>query len=258
TYQMAKYFALEKKRSWDTEYDDQLDQFYTDPEIGYLRFYENAYEEIVQAYNKIRNYLTRKPYSEEKWKLNFDNPTFANGWDRNKERDNSALIFRKGNEYFLGVMRKGHNDIFLEKNRVATSESNSFYEKLVYKLFPDPSKMMPKVCFSKKGLEFFNPPQEIYEIYKKSEFKKGDTFSVDNMQKLIKFYIQCLKTYPGWKDYNFTEIKDPKDYCNNIGEFFNDVARSGYKIWFVSIGEEYIKAKNESGELFLFQIYNQD
>lgn len=40
---------------------------------------------LNSLYNKTRNYLTRKPYSEEKFKLNFESPTLLNGWDKNKE-----------------------------------------------------------------------------------------------------------------------------------------------------------------------------
>jgi len=194
-YQMAKYFAVEKKRAWNTDYE--LDVFYTDPSFGYLEFYKDAYEEIVQVYNKLRNYLTKKLYCEEKWKLNFDNSTLANGWDKNKEADNFALILRKDGKYFLGIMTKGHNTLFSDRLAKKFKENleEGKYEKMVYKFFPDQAKMFPKVCFSAKGLEFFQPSEEIWNIYKNSEFKKGKTFSIQSMQKLIDFYKDCLNKY---------------------------------------------------------------
>ncbi|QQS59074.1 type V CRISPR-associated protein Cas12a/Cpf1 [Candidatus Peregrinibacteria bacterium] len=257
-YQMAKYFALEKKRAWQTDYE--LDAFYTNPENGYLQFYENAYEEIVQVYNKLRNYLTKKPYSEEKWKLNFDNPTLADGWDKNKESDNSAVILRKNGEYYLGLMSKGNNKIFDDRNIQNFSKNieQGKYEKVVYKFFPDQAKMFPKVCFSAKGLEFFQPSEEIWNIYKNAEFKKGETFSINSMQKLIDFYKDCLKKYDGWKGYDFEHLKTTELYQENIGEFFRDVSEDGYKITFQDISESYINEKNQNGELYLFQIKNKD
>lgn len=143
-HEMAKYFAIEKKRGWLAKYE--IGEFYTNPQNGYLLFYKNAYEEIVQPYNKIRNYLTKKPYSEEKWKLNFENPTLADGWDKNKESDNSAVILRKNGKYFLGLMTKGHNKIFDDQHqeRFVNGLSEGKYEKVVYKFFPEPSKMIPK------------------------------------------------------------------------------------------------------------------
>ncbi len=257
-YQMAKYFALEKKRKWLDDYE--TGDFYENPEFGYKLFYDNAYEEIVQSYNKLRNYLTKKPYSEAKWKLNFENPTLADGWDKNKESDNSTVILRKDGKYYLGLMAKGHTKIFDDRNSAKFSENseNGKYEKVVYKFFPDQAKMFPKVCFSVKGLEFFKPSEEIWNIYQNSEFKKGDTFSVSSMQKLINFYKDCLTKYEGWKGYAFQHMKPTEAYQENIGEFFRDVAQDGYKISFQLISDAYVKEKNDKGELFLFQIKNKD
>lgn len=257
-YQIAKYFAVEKKRAWLAKYE--LDSFYTHPETGYLKFYENAYEDIVQVYNDLRNFLTKKPYSEEKWKLNFENPTLANGWDKNKESDNSAVILRKGKKYFLGLMAKGKNKIFNDcfKENFKEKIEKGKYEKVVYKFFPDQAKMFPKVCFSDKGLKFFKPSEEILHIYKKGEFKKGDTFSVASMQRFIDFYKDCLTKYEGWQGYNFIHLKPTISYQKNIGEFFRDIAEDGYKIDFKDISEHYINEKNKNKELYLFEIHNKD
>ncbi|KXK09286.1 MAG: hypothetical protein UZ20_WS6002000592 [candidate division WS6 bacterium OLB21] len=111
-----------------------LDTFYTEPDIGYLEFYANAYEEIVQPYNKVRNYLTRKPYSEEKWKLNFDNPTLADGWDKNKVASYSTVILRRNHEFFLGIMKKGYNKLFTKAKDTQEAEVEpNHYELLNYK-----------------------------------------------------------------------------------------------------------------------------
>jgi len=257
-YQMAKYFALEKKRTWNEDY--QTGDFYDKIDVGYLVFYKDAYEQIVGGYNDLRNYLTKKSYSEEKWKLNFENSTLADGWDKNKESDNFAVILRKDGKYFLGIMAKGHNKIFDDRNKERFLQNIEYgkYEKVVYKFFPDQAKMFPKVCFSKKGLKFFKPSDEILNIYKNAEFKKGDNFLVQSMHKLIDFYKDCLTKYEGWKGYNFTHLKPTKDYQENIEEFFRDVVKDGYKITFQDISEYYINEKNQNGELYLFQIKNKD
>lgn len=257
-YQLSKYFAIEKKREWLSEYDDRLDVFYTEPEYGYLKFYEGAYEDIVQQYNKIRNYLTKKPYSESKWKLNFENPTLAAGWDRNKEEDNTAVLMRKNGDYYLGIMKKGHNRQFRDSTAHSTNESEEYYEKLVYKLLPDPSKMMPKVCFSQKGLDFFKPSEEILDIYENSRFKKGENFEISAMQKLIAFYTEAMSTYEGWQCYDIAKIKKSSEYKENMSEFFADVARAGYKISFEKVNDRYITDNNENGSLYLFRMHNKD
>ncbi|MBI5614149.1 type V CRISPR-associated protein Cas12a/Cpf1 [Candidatus Gottesmanbacteria bacterium] len=258
-YAMGTYFAVEKKRAWLMEYS--LGEFYTDPEIGYLKFYDNAYEGIVQNYNLLRNYLTKKPWDgAQKWKLNFENSTLADGWDKNKESDNFAVILRKENQYFLGIMKKGHSKIFSDRNETQYSDSmdSRSYEKMVYKFFPDPSKMFPKVCFSEKGINYFNPPKKVLDIYEKAEFKKGDSFNIYSMHELIDFYRNCLTMYEGWKDYDFKNLRPTQEYTDNIGEFYTDVSRDGYRISFKNISQDYINKKNLNGELYLFEIYNQD
>jgi len=61
---------------------------------------------VTPLYNMVRNYLTSKPYSTKKIKLNFENSSLMDGWDLNKEPDNTTVIFRKDGLYYLGIMGK--------------------------------------------------------------------------------------------------------------------------------------------------------
>lgn len=69
---------------------------------------------ITHLYDKVRNRLTRKPYSTEKIKLNFENAQLLNGWvdSKTEKSDNGTqyggYLFRKLNEigeydYYLGI-----------------------------------------------------------------------------------------------------------------------------------------------------------
>ena len=70
---------------------------------------------IISLYNKARNFATQKPYSIEKFKLNFNCPALLNGWDVNKEKDNLSILFRKDGSYYLGIIdSKQKNDVFKE------------------------------------------------------------------------------------------------------------------------------------------------
>ena len=51
-------------------------------------------ETVTPLYNKVRNWLTRKPYSTEKIKLNFDNAQLLGGWDVNKEPDCTGVLLQ--------------------------------------------------------------------------------------------------------------------------------------------------------------------
>ncbi len=80
-----------------------------------LRTIWNALDAITLLYNKVRNWLTRKPYSTEKIKLNFENNgALLSGWvdSKTENSDNGTqyggYIFRKKNEigeynYYLGI-----------------------------------------------------------------------------------------------------------------------------------------------------------
>ena len=264
-YQMAKYFALEKKRAWNEDY--QIGDFYTKIEAGYLVFYEDAYRQIVGGYNDLRNYLTKKPYSEEKWKLNFENPTLANGWDKNKESDNSAVILRKDGKYFLGLMAKGHNKIFDDRNLAKFQQdlASGKYEKVIYKLLPGANKMLPKVFFSASNIAFYNPSEKVLEIRNYSSHSKNGTpqkgfqkkdFKLSDCHILIDFFKKSIAKHLDWKNFNFNFSETEK--YQDISEFYRQVENGGYKISFQDIAEKYIAEKNQSGELYLFEIFNQD
>ena len=85
--------------------------------------------------------------------MNFENPTLANGFDKNKESDNSAVILKKDGKYYLGLMRKGNNKIFSDKNLVLTKSGleDRKYEKMVYKLFSDPKKIFHMFVFPQRA-----------------------------------------------------------------------------------------------------------
>lgn len=61
---------------------------------------------VTPLYNMIRNYITRKPYSQKKIKLNFENPQLLGGWDANKEKDYATIILRRNGLYYLAIMDK--------------------------------------------------------------------------------------------------------------------------------------------------------
>ncbi|MCQ2750067.1 MAG: type V CRISPR-associated protein Cas12a/Cpf1, partial [Clostridia bacterium] len=220
----------------------------------------STYEKVIERlsgilflYNKVRNYVTKKIDTEKKFKLNFDSPTLANGWDANKESANNAIILRKNGKYYLGIFNP--NDKPKIDNEVICDASEC-YEKMVYKLLPGPNKMLPKVFFSKKGLETFNPPKEILEGYAKESYKKGDAFDIVFCRKLIDWFKEAINQHPDWKKFNF-KFSKTESYAD-ISEFYREITEQGYKISFIKIAESEIQNLVDCGKLFLFQIYNKD
>ena len=209
--------------------------------------------QITPLYNKLRDYLTRKPYSVEKIKLNFENSTLMDGWHVNKIRDNTAVILRKDGVYFLAIMNKKHNQTFDAKN---IQTDGVCYEKMNYYLLQEPFKMLPKVFFSKSRIGEFNPSPQIMEIYKRDSFRKGDSFRIEDCHALIDFYKDAISRHPDWKNFGF-QFSETQSY-NDISDFYREVETQGYRISFSPVSENYINRMVDEGKLYLFKIYSKD
>lgn len=227
--------------------------------VGESSFYANfdtiysALKEVISVYNKTRNYLTKKAATPEKYKLNFDNPTLADGWDLNKEQANTSVLFRKNGMFYLGIMNPKDKPKFADKYEVNNEDC---YEKMIYKLLPGPNKMLPKVFFSTKGKETFNPPKEILNGYENGKHKKGDSFDIDFCHQLIDWFKNAINQHDDWKKFDF-KFSDTKKY-KDISDFYREVTEQGYKLSFTNIPVSEIDKMVEEGKLYLFQIYNKD
>ncbi len=125
---------------------------------------------ITPLYNKVRNWLTRKPYSEEKFKLNFENAQLLGGWDVNKETDCTSVLLRKDGMYYLAIMDKKHNRAF--DIDVLPSDGDC-YDKVDYKLLPGANKMLPKVFFQNQGLKSLHHPQPYMMLISAVHIRRG-------------------------------------------------------------------------------------
>lgn len=214
-----------------------------------------AFRANVSVYNMVRNYATKKPYSTEKYKLNFENPTLANGWDKNKEYENNTMLFIKDGNYYIGILNAKNkpkkNDI--EEN---SSPTDNCYQKMVYKLLPGPNKMLPKVFFSKKGLENYPASESIIDGYEQGKHKKGDNFDLNFCHELIDHFKNSINKHEDWSKFNF-EFSDTSKY-KDIGEFYSEISAQGYKVKFSYVDASQIESLVKNGKMFLFKLYNKD
>jgi len=215
----------------------------------------NQLDFVTPLYNKTRNYLTKKAYSLEKVKLNFQNAQLLNGWDVNKETDNTSILFRKEGLYYLCVMDKKHNKVFKSPNDFPKNEEE-YYEKVNYKLLPGANKMLPKVFFSNKSIEYYAPSFELLEKYKNETHKKGETFNLNDCHDLIDFFKESINKHPDWKNFNY-QFSETSSY-EDLSGFYREVEHQGYKITFQNIATSYIDDLINEGKIYLFQIYNKD
>jgi len=228
------------------EYDVDKD-FYNEFIPLYVEF-----SNIIFLYNKVRNFLTKKPSDVKKFKLNFGVPSLGDGWDQNKERDNKAIILFKDGLSYLGIMNAKNLPEIKEKQEGTPSS----YKKMIYKLLADPAKDFPHTFFSKKGIDTYHPSDYILNGREQGKYKKGSTFDKQFMHDFIDFYKDAVAKHPIWSKFNF--VYSPTESYEDIGAFFNEVSKQAYKIRFSYIEEAQINDWVDNGKLYLFQLYNKD
>lgn len=243
---------------------------------------------LLSLYNKVRNYATRKPYSVEKYKLNFKNPTLADGWDIHKENENGALLFCKAGQFYLGIMNPKNKPVF----KAAQGQEDA-YEKMVYQFFPDASKQIPKCTTQRKEVKkYFQDPQQASYLLKTDKFDQAlsisrEIFDLNNrtygaganppkkfqtkyvaltkdqqgykaaLSKWIDFCRDFLKKYKSTAVFDFSSLRATKDY-NDLNEFYNDVNQKAFRMSFIPVATKAIKQAVDENKLYLFQIYNKD
>lgn len=211
--------------------------------------------DIDRLYDKVRNYITQKPYSKDKIKLNFDNPQLLGGWDKNKESDYRTVLLHKDGFYYLAVMDKSHSKAFVDAPEIA-SDDEDYYEKMEYKLLPGPNKMLPKVFFATKNIDIFQPSDRILDIRKRESFKKGATFNKSECHEFIDYFKDSIEKHDDWSQFGF-EFSPTESY-NDISEFYREISDQGYSVSFNKISKNYVDELVNNGYIYLFQIYNKD
>ena len=258
-----------------------------DQDLGFYNEFANLFDLMMESaqlvYNKTRNHLSKKTFKTDKVKINFENPNLMNGWDVNKEKNNSCVLFEKDANYFLGIMHPEHRSklfdyivgiddlgkpqILDKKNALKKKIVANIggYRKVIYKQLPGASKMLPKVFFSESRIDYFAPSDEVLRIRNTSShskngepqqgYKKTD-FNLNDCQALIDFFKSSIKKHYEWEQYGF-QFSDTTNY-QDISEFYKEFQNQAYKVEFDCIRDEYIDSCVRDGKLFLFQIYNKD
>lgn len=226
---------------------DKDERFY-----GELSMLWKELDTVTPLYNMVRNYMTRKPYSQKKIKLNFENPQLLGGWDANKEKDYASILLRRDGKYYLGIMDKESKKLLGK----SMPSDGACYQKMVYKLLPGANKMLPKVFFAKSRLADFNPSKEIIENYNNGTHKKGKNFNLKDCHALIDYFKESIKKHEDWSKFGF-KFSESTTY-KDLSGFYHEVEQQGYKLSFTNVSASYIDKMVDEGKMYLFQIYNKD
>lgn len=215
--------------------------------VGSLTAFSDIFDGFNGAYNKIKNYCTKKPYSSKKFKLYLNNPDLLGGWSVGIESRRRSFILRDRNTYFLAVSPTSRISALQ-----AESDEEEYYEKMIYMQIPDAAKMIPKVFFSEKFLANHVVEPCLHDIIKRK--RAGETLSVDDEQSLIGYYKDCIASYEDWKEYDFRF----KDKYVSLRDFLKDVNEQSYVLRFIHISKNTIDKMVESGDLMLFRFFNKN
>jgi|GEM_PF-350803 len=259
-YRMYTYFELRYKNEPVTSFDTDPDfyELFEDPDDQDSLFDADKDKRFSHYYDLIRNYLTKKSYSLDKWKLNFDCSQLLTGWDVNKEPEKHGVILQNGENYHLAILNNESNKIFdRAKNKLLfQAEDNTAWQKMDYKLLPGPNKMLPKCLLPKSNRNKYGATDEVLDIYETGSFKKGDNFNLASLHKMIDFYKQAINRYEGWSMYEFTFRST--DQYQGIDQFYHDAESQGYRLGFVPINSVELQKMVDDGRIYLFRIQNKD
>ena len=252
---------------------------------------------VTPLYNMVHNYMTRKPYSQKKIKLNFENYQLLEGWDANKEKDCASIILRRNGMYYLAIMGKNSKNL-LGKTMPSDGEC---YEKIVYKQF-DISKQLPKCttelkrvkkalvedakrnCLlsdSKDWNKPLNVTRKLWELNNYVWDKKNEDWVLrkkENETRPKKFHKKYLELTSDKKGYNQAKndwIKFTKEFLssykkveaydihykkryNSVDELYKQLNGDFYTISFSNVSVSFIEKLVNEGKMYLFQIYNKD
>lgn len=253
---------------------------------GVFQLIWDELDTITPLYNKVRNWLTRKPYSTEKIKLNFDNAQLLDGWDENKETANASIVLCKDGGYYLGIFNKDYRKLL----GIPMPSDGDCYDKLVYKFFKDITTMVPKCTTQKKDvvahfsqstknyilfdLKTFNASvtitKEIYDLnnvlyngVKKFQIEylrsTGDKLGYEHAVSTWKsFCMQFLKAYKSTSIYNLALVERQIDSYYDLSSFYNAVNLLLYSLSYKKVSVAYINQLVDEGKLYLFRIWNKD
>ena len=241
---------------------DKDSLFYGNIEIPFREL-----KQIDRLYDKVRNYLTKKPFSTEKIKLTFNRSDFLSGWAQPGEwGKQEAHLFKKDGKYYLFITSRT-----LRSEEYSRIESRDNYNEAVYfeYLFQKPdNKNTPRLFVRSKGegyapaVEKYNLPlDEIIEIYDKglfkTEYRKKDPATYKkSLEAVIDYFKLGFSRHESYKEFTF-EWKETKDY-KDIAEFYKDTINSCYKISEKKINFNGLLSLVDDNCGYLFEIYSKD
>ncbi|MBR3022761.1 MAG: type V CRISPR-associated protein Cas12a/Cpf1 [Bacteroidaceae bacterium] len=216
----------------------------------YLPFYAEL-ENVILVYTRVRNFLTKKLSDTGKIKLKFDTPSLGAGWGINKEKTNKAILLFKDGLSYLGIMNvRGTLDF---NCKIEVDEPT--FKKMVCRNYSKPYMDLPNSFFSQNGINKYQPSERIQKIY--LAFKQNSkNVDIKKVRELIDYYKDAISRHEDWGSFGFKY--SPTESYETINDFYTEVAAQSYRLSFIDVPQKQVDEWVESGQLYLFQLFNKD
>ena len=212
-------------------------------------------DKVVPLYNRVRNYITKKPSEVGKMKLMFDCSTIGEGWEIKKESERRSTILERDGQYFLAIIPSTENSGRM-LDEIAHHVDGDCYRKMVYKQIPNAGNY-----FSVKQFRPQDPPQYVLDYFEPGKDKKllGKGALTQAIKYVINDFIpnyKPLQSTDGKPFFNF-KFKQPDEY-ESWKAFCDDVCNQAYLIRFEKVSAKFVDDLVACGKLYLFKMHNKD
>lgn len=249
-----------KPLSGSGEENNKDEKFYSD-----YAALKDSLDILTPLYNKVRNYMTRKAYSNDKIKLNFGNATLLKSW----EPTYLSTLFKKDDKhYYLAILNPKYKKIF--ENKVPPTNEEDAIQMIEYNQGGNMSLNVQNlmridgVVVKKNGSKNISLeqlknkylPEEINRIRIEKSFSSSNESEKQSkdLSTFIEYYMELVKEY--YKLYKFS-FRKPEEY-QSFKEFTDHINEQAYQINFIPYSEQQLLNLVNEGKLYLFQIYNKD
>lgn len=219
----------------------------------------DALTKVDGVYTKVRNYLTQKPYSNDKIRLNFDNSQFLSGWAQDYVSKGAIYVEKDGKFYLMVLDKKLSAD---DVDLLTKSETDNMASRIVYKFQKSDNKNIPRLFIYSSAVQKYNLPiEDVRELYDKGWFKTSyreinPQLYKESLVKLIDYFKQGLSVHESYSDFTF-KWKPSEEY-RDISEFYNDVKNSTYLLKKERISFDVLMDFVNEGKIYLFQVWMRD
>lgn len=227
-----------------------------------LLFYERLaktytyLQDLHALYDTTRNYVTQKPFSTDKIKLNFDCAQLLAGWDFNVIDAKRGVFLVKNGRYYLVIIDNKHKKAM---NNLPAPITNNCYDKYNMRLSKDAHMALPKKLFTKDNLKI----PAIAEMERRCRDKNGGhhlrkspDFDKDFMHQMIDTFKDIIKKDKDFDVFGF-QFKPTHQY-EDINEFYADFNEQALVTWYDKVDSDVIDSLVAEGKIYLFEVYSKD